>query len=83
LLANRSGSFAIFAAIRVSAVAVATSVAPAAWQSSQRSLALGSKRMGDRERDNHLGIMVVIYDDNFPCFRIIMANVKQYFMNKL
>ena len=39
--------------------------------------------MGDREWDNHLSIMIVVQDDDLPCFRIIRANVKQYFMNKL
>jgi len=39
--------------------------------------------MGDREWDNHLSIMIVVQDQDLPCFRIIMANVKQYFMNKL
>jgi hypothetical protein len=34
--------------------------------------------MGDREWDDHLSIMLVVQNDNLPCFRILIADVKQY-----
>ena len=39
--------------------------------------------MGDGEWDDHLSIMIVVQDDNLPCFQIVMANVNQYLVNKL
>jgi hypothetical protein len=39
--------------------------------------------MGDGEWDDHLSIMIVVQDDNLPGFHIVVANVKQYLVNKL
>jgi len=41
-----------------------------------RPSSLSAKRMGSREWDDHLSIMIVVRDDNLPCFRILKANVK-------
>ena len=39
--------------------------------------------LSDREWNDHLSIMLVVQNHNLPCFCIVMANVKQYFVNKL
>ncbi len=38
--------------------------------------------MGHREWNDHLSVMLVVQNHNLPCFCIVMANVKQYFVNK-
>jgi hypothetical protein len=40
-----------------------------------RPSSLSAKRMGSREWDDHLSIMIIVQNDNLPCFRILKANV--------
>jgi hypothetical protein len=44
---------------------------------------LSPQRVQDREWNDHLSIMLIVQNHNLPCLRILMANARQYFVNKL
>jgi hypothetical protein len=38
--------------------------------------------MGDSEWNDHLGIVLIVWDNYLPYFGIVVANVKQYLINE-